>query len=453
MFVFYDFETTGTSPAFDQPLQFAAILTDDDLQPQDEVDIRCRLSPHILPAPWALAVTGVTPKQLTDPELPSQFEFMRQISDLVDDWGPATWVGYNTIAFDEPMMRQAFYQNLHPSIYRTQRSGNNRMDAMKMVYAVWELAHDTLEWPLNDKEQASFKLEHLAPANGYDEHDAHDALGDVRATIHLAALIRDRAPDVWKQSLRNRNKQEINVLLESGAPLRLVERFGAQPPRSYVGAFAGRSPENPNTIGLMDLAVADPDAMAEADDEALANAVSGAPRQIRSVTVNGFPSLFEDPEVTPEMERRAEALSDLPELQERVGRALAARYADRPEPEHVEDQIYSEFPTDADRYRLDQFQIGTWADRLALLGDFEDQRFLQLGRRLVHEHRPDLLNEATRARLPAAIRDRWHADEAPWTTFATVDAQLAEISEAGALGDDQINALRGFYDGLRGPDQ
>jgi len=29
MFVFYDLETTGTSPAFDQPLQFAAILTDD----------------------------------------------------------------------------------------------------------------------------------------------------------------------------------------------------------------------------------------------------------------------------------------------------------------------------------------------------------------------------------------------------------------------------------------
>lgn len=27
-FVFYDLETTGISPAYDQPLQFAAILTD-----------------------------------------------------------------------------------------------------------------------------------------------------------------------------------------------------------------------------------------------------------------------------------------------------------------------------------------------------------------------------------------------------------------------------------------
>jgi len=44
MFAFYDFETTGTSPAFDQPIQFAAILTDDDFNPIEKVNIRCLLS-------------------------------------------------------------------------------------------------------------------------------------------------------------------------------------------------------------------------------------------------------------------------------------------------------------------------------------------------------------------------------------------------------------------------
>ncbi len=38
MFVFYDFETTGTSPAFDPPLQFAAILTDDDFKQVERED-------------------------------------------------------------------------------------------------------------------------------------------------------------------------------------------------------------------------------------------------------------------------------------------------------------------------------------------------------------------------------------------------------------------------------
>ncbi|MXW85889.1 MAG: hypothetical protein F4Z55_08230, partial [Boseongicola sp. SB0667_bin_21] len=42
-FAFYDLETTGTSPAYDQPLQFAALLADDDLKPLKRVNMRCRL--------------------------------------------------------------------------------------------------------------------------------------------------------------------------------------------------------------------------------------------------------------------------------------------------------------------------------------------------------------------------------------------------------------------------
>lgn len=70
-FAFYDFETTGISPAFDQPLQFAAILTDDAFREIERVNLRCRIAPHIIPSPWALAVTGLRPAQLLDPDLPS----------------------------------------------------------------------------------------------------------------------------------------------------------------------------------------------------------------------------------------------------------------------------------------------------------------------------------------------------------------------------------------------
>ena len=70
MFAFYDFETTGTSPAFDQPIQFAAILTDDDLNQIERVNIRCRLSPHILPSPWAMVVMRLRRQHLQAPYAP-----------------------------------------------------------------------------------------------------------------------------------------------------------------------------------------------------------------------------------------------------------------------------------------------------------------------------------------------------------------------------------------------
>lgn len=100
-FVFYDLETTGISPAFDQPLQFAAIVTDLELNEIERVDIRCQLSPHILPSPKALAVTGVRPSQLENNNLPSAFEFAQTIQKFTEQWAPAIWIGYNSIAFDE----------------------------------------------------------------------------------------------------------------------------------------------------------------------------------------------------------------------------------------------------------------------------------------------------------------------------------------------------------------
>ncbi len=73
-FAFYDLETTGISPAVDQPLHFAAILTDGEFREIERVNLRCRIVPHIIPSPWALAITGVRPTQLMDPDLPTLFE-------------------------------------------------------------------------------------------------------------------------------------------------------------------------------------------------------------------------------------------------------------------------------------------------------------------------------------------------------------------------------------------
>src|SRR4029079_1044062 len=106
-YVFYDVETSGTVTAFDQILQFAAIRTDDQLNEQERFNIRCRLLPHVVPSPGALCVTGVTPDQLLDPNLPSHYEAICQIRQKLAEWSPACFIGYNSIQFDEDLLRQA----------------------------------------------------------------------------------------------------------------------------------------------------------------------------------------------------------------------------------------------------------------------------------------------------------------------------------------------------------
>ena len=447
MFVFYDFETTGTSPAFDQPIQFAAILTDDNFNQIERVNIRCRLSPHILPAPWAMAVTGIKPEQLEDPSLPSWFEFSHQISDLLRRWAPATWAGYNSISFDEEFLRQTFYQNLHPNIYQTQFSHNDRLDLMKVVYAVWDRARDALDWPTDDTGRISFKLDQLAPANGFTAHNAHDALGDVEATIHMATLIRDRAPAVWARCLRNRDKHEVADTLQSGHPVHLIERFGAAPPRSFVGVYAGTNSQNKNAMGFLDLDACNAAEIVDADDATLMAAVSDSPKLIRSVSINKTPNVFPIANPDPAHVSAAKLIAARPDFLERVGQALANRFADREEPTEVEKQMYGGFYGAADKRILQEFEHVGWRHRAELIAKLEDHRLRQLGQRLIYWNAPKLVSEHYAGAAKGAIRDRWLSNdpETPWMTISGVEKQLGEISEADALSEDELNALRRFY--------
>jgi exodeoxyribonuclease I len=164
-FVFYDTETTGTNTTFDQILQFAAIYTDEHFNELDRLEIRSRLLPYVIPAPGALLTNGVSAPTLHDPQLPSHYEMVRAIHQKLRSWSPAIFIGYNSIAFDERILRQALYQTLH-SPYLTNTIGNSRTDAMKMVLAASVFAPDALVLPMNEKGVPSFKLEHVAAVNG-----------------------------------------------------------------------------------------------------------------------------------------------------------------------------------------------------------------------------------------------------------------------------------------------
>ena len=82
-------------------------------------------------------------------------------SRLTERWAPAIWVGYNTMKFDEEVLRQTFYQNLSPNIYATQFNGNTRFDILPAVYAAYARHPDLLVWPTDDTGRRSFKLDRL----------------------------------------------------------------------------------------------------------------------------------------------------------------------------------------------------------------------------------------------------------------------------------------------------
>ena len=357
-FVFYDYETTGISPEYDQPLQFAAIITDLDFNEIERVDIRCQLSPHILPAPKALHVTGVNPSQLLNNNLPTAFEFAQTIQEFTQKWAPAIWIGYNTIQFDEKIMRQMFYQNLQPNIFATQFFDNSRLDVMKMVFAVYAEKPDILEWPTNEKGKINFKLDQLAPANGFKSHNAHDALGDVEATIFILNIIKTKAPELYEQLIETRNKSYNLRLLSSFKPVEVTFRFGGNYPKTYTGCLCS-IPSSNNRVGFFDLEQSDPMDVILGDNELIEAAMQKSPQRIRNIAINQADTIRPAKNTNDEWDHICAVIEDNIDFRKTVSECIIDRYeSDEDDDEKtIEEKIYGGFYSNEDTSILEQFQL------------------------------------------------------------------------------------------------
>ena len=436
-FVFYDTETTGTNTSFDQILQFAAIKTDDRLNELDRFEIRCRLLPHIVPAPGALLTTGVTPQMLLDPALPSHYEAVRQIRSKMIEWSPAIFIGYNSIKFDEGLLRQTFFQTLHP-VYLTNTSGNMRADVLRMAHAASVYAPDSIAVAIDDNGKPTFKLDHLAPANGYRHDHAHEAMADVLATIHLARQIRDRAPKVWQAMGQAARKSAVIDFVTQEPMLAMSERYGPRM-HSWVVAHCGSNPGYDSELAVFDLNH-DPDRYRAMSVEELVSVLKASPKIIRSVRANAQPILMPTeahPElkkvlqVTPEeAKRRVEVIRADKAFQERVGQALAARYADEEPSGHIEERIYEGFPTRVDEALMQKFHEADWAERPAIAEKITDERLKEFAHRLIFFEQPDSLPAAKLAELNKWRAERMLTDteDVPWMTIPKAQREADKLS-------------------------
>lgn len=452
-FVFYDTETTGVHKSFDQVLQFAAIRTDADLNELERFEVRCRVNPHVVPSAGALRVTRISVETLLDPTLPSHYEMMCRIAHRMSDWSPAVFAGWNSMDFDEHLLRQAFYQCLHRP-YLTNTNGNCRTDILKLAQIASIRVPGAIAVPTNARGAPVFKLDQIAPLNGFDHVNAHDALADVEATIHMARLLRDRAPDVWSNALRFSKKASVIDFIDD-EPAFLVSEFYFNKPYQFAVTKIGVDPDAPGVIYALDLD-ADLAQLATLTDQELSTRLHRSPKVIRKIKANACPGI----EALPDQEWHGRDLGELYEAADRIraDHALCDRLVSAfksgsqayDDPVFVEEQIYSGFPSAGDNVLMDRFHAVGWDQRLAIVQAFEDGRLRELGHRLIYYHAPEtmpppLVQQEARL-LAVRLTGHGHA-KPPWLTLLAADAE-AEGFLQGC--DDQereiITGLRSYLE-------
>lgn len=438
-FVFYDVETTGTDKLYDQVLQFAAVATDGDMVSQGTIDVSCRLMPHVVPAPGALLATGQSIDAMSSERLQTHYDMMTGVAAQLEDWSPAVFAGWNSLAFDEEMLRQALYQSLHPP-YLTSWHGNGRVDVMRVARAAALLAPGALAVPTAAGGRPTFALQAMAEANGVVHFAPHRAMSDVEATLALARLIADRAPEAWSIALRFCRKASVMDFLGDGGAVGLVDMEDGEPvviPVAVLGVDPGRT----TALLVRDLRHDDAEAKRWLQEERPSWAL---PRHIRRVAANACPIMVPLEDVEWQMEWGDEAVCHsradaVAADREGTGRTLAAfAYVPPARSDLLERSLHGDFYQQADLQRLRDFHAADWRGRAAAVATFDDWRLQRLAQRLVYFNAPALLGEeecrVMTERLSRRLRFE-HASGREWRTLKRAEREARGlVATAGSAG-------------------
>ncbi|SEC33935.1 Exodeoxyribonuclease I subunit C [Pseudomonas mohnii] len=465
----YDYETTGINPRCDRPLQMAGLRTDFDLNEIDEpVNLYCQPSDDILPHPAACAITGITPGQLAEHGL-SEADFMTRVHAQLAAPGTCG-AGYNTLRFDDEMTRYSLYRNFFDPYAREWQGGNSRWDLIDVVRAAYALRPDGIVWPIDEEGRVTLKLERLTAANGIDHGNAHEALSDVRATIALARLIREKQPKLYDWLFNLRSKQKVLDQIRLLQPMVHVSgRFSAA--RNYVGVVLPLAwhPRNKNALIVCDLQL-DPQGLLDLDAETLRQrlytrredlAEGELPVPLKLIHINKCPVVAPMSVLRPEdqqrlgldmalYQQRALRLNDAQKVWQDKVSAIYAR-EDFSASQDPEQQLYDGFIGDRDRRLCEQVRMADPAQLAQAQWPFDDERLPELLFRYRARNFPDTLNFDEQERWRLFCQKRLSVPEwgAPNTLESFVQTAAQLNVTATPFQKSVLNEWQEYVQGLR----
>jgi exodeoxyribonuclease-1 len=216
-FYFYDLETSGVSPRRDRVMQFAGQRTDKDLKPVGEPDnIMIKLTPDVLPDPYAVLITGITPQQ-TISEGITEAEFLKYFAQKIAT--PDTvMIGFNNVRFDDEFMRFMMWRNFYDAYEWQWKNNCSRWDLLDLVRITRALRPEGINWPFAPDGKPTNRLEFLSAINKLTHVNPHDALSDVTAAIDVSKLIKQKQPKLFDYLFNIRGKTKVSSLVGKGDP-------------------------------------------------------------------------------------------------------------------------------------------------------------------------------------------------------------------------------------------
>ena len=384
----------------------------------------------------------------------SNFSLIKKMQQKFLAWGETTYIGYNSLGFDERFLRQSLYQCALPP-YLTNTNGNKRGDALKLIHSAAAVSPNSFVRPLNDDTgKITFKLEKFAPANGIVHDNAHDALGDVEATIGVCKIIKERCPDVWEAAMQTTSKQDVYKFINDDRIFCESRYFRG---KEYTNglAYLATDPTYQNHVYCFDLKT-DPDLIFDLDRTELKKLFKGKNKCFQLIKANEQPILLDEKYLMQSEEFRD---TDLNVLQERMQKVRNNKnfiekftnllidmnedksFVEDQTERTVEQRIFDGFPDNKDNYLMQDFQAAEWEKRYDIALKITDNRIKEFAKRVIYNEKPELLpkNELKKRDQDVASK-LLTMDKVPWNTIPDAMKEIDDLRETE--GDHDIEILQ-----------
>ncbi len=467
-FLWHDYETFGIQTRRDRPAQFAAIRTDAELNEIGEpIMLYCQPANDFLPDPQSCLITGITPQVCLERGIP-EYQFAAEIEKALSQTG-TIGVGYNTIRFDDEVTRFMFWRNLIDPYAREWQNSCGRWDILDVVRTAYALRPEGINWPKHPDGRPSFRLEQLTAENGIAHEAAHDALSDVRATIALARLIRDRQPKLFDFCLGLHKKDKVAA--EIGLPLRrpFLHITGMIPAeRGCIAAVwpLAVHPTNKNEVIVWDLA-ADPAELAGLDAETIRmrmfSKADDLPEGMGRLPIKTI-HLNKSPIVISNLKTLSPAMSeqwgiDIPTALQHAEVAATAPdmsaiwqevfYRPQEAAADVDEDLYGGFVGNNDRRTLQELRALSPEALAQARPAFADPRLEEIVWRYRARNFPHTLNEEEQQRWEEHRVARLFDGEAGARTIETLFAEIDQLSEnVDERGEEILGALYDYAEAI-----
>jgi exodeoxyribonuclease-1 len=370
-----------------------------------------------------------------------------------------------------------FWRNLIDPYAREWQNDCGRWDLLDVVRCMYALRPEGIEWPQHEDGRPSFKLEHLTKANGLAHEAAHDALSDVRATIALARLIREKQPKLFDFCLRLRKKDavsaEIAMAMDAANRKPFLHISGMFPAERGCMAIVwplAPHPTNKNEIIVWDLAQ-DPAELFTLDAASVrermfskqADLPEGVMRlPVKSIHINKSPIVIGNLKTlnaaTAEKWGIDISLAERHAEIARKGPALTALWAEvfaRPAAERapdVDEDLYGGFIGNNDRRTLNHLRTLGGEALATERVSFDDARLEELFFRYRARNFPDTLSEVDQARWQQHRVAMLHEGLGGARTLSAFFDRIDVLSEeADERGETILGALYDYAESIAPP--